>query len=185
MKKFWQLGIILGLISFLFIAGCQSGNEEADNQDEGTDSQEETEGNHEEEEHNHDHDDEAVSFEDVPENIEIEGLSDHYHTGDVFKLEAVTEEEDLDHWHWYIRDSAEEEWTVAEDQYGDSYMGDAEVDGQEVLAVLYDDDHNPVAKSPVTEITIDDHEGEDHEHEDGEEGDHDHDHEHEDDDHHH
>lgn len=178
MKKFWQLGIILGLISFLFIAGCQSGNEEADNREEGTGSQEDAEGNHEEEGHDHAHGDEAASFDDLPENIEIEGLSDHYHTGDVFKLEAVTEEEGLDHWHWYIRDSAEEEWAVAEDQYGDSYMGDAEVDGQEVLAVLYDDDHNPVAKSPVTEITIDDHE-------DSSEDDHGHDHEHEDDDHHH
>lgn len=169
MKKFWQLGIILGLISFLFIAGCQSGNDEAASQEEGTDSQEEAEGNHEEEEHDHDHGDEAVSFDDVPENIQIEGLSDHYHTGDVFKLEAVTEE-DLDHWHWYIRDSSEEEWTVVEDQFEDSYIGDAEVDGQEVIAVLYSDDHEAVAKSPVTEITIDDHEhGHHHHHGDDEE----------------
>ncbi|WP_052400977.1 hypothetical protein [Oceanobacillus jeddahense] len=180
MKKCWQVGIILGFISFLFIAGCQAGNGEADSQEEETDSQEEAEGNHEE--GDHDHGGEAVSFDDVPENIEIEGLSDHYHTGDVFRLEAVTEE-NLDHWHWYIRDSSEEEWTVAEDQYEDSYMGDAEVDGQEVLAVLYDDDHNPVAKSPVTEITIDDHEGEDHDHEDADEEDHDHNHEEEDHDH--
>ncbi|MFD1065188.1 hypothetical protein [Oceanobacillus locisalsi] len=154
MKKFWQIGLILGFISFLFIAGCQSGEGEADSQEEDTDNQEEVS---EEEEHHHDHGEEQASFDDVPENIEIEGLSDHYHTGDVFKLEAVTEEEGLDHWHWYIRDSSDEEWTVAEDQYEDSYMGDAEVDGQEVLAVLYDDDHEPVAKSPVTEITIDDH----------------------------
>ncbi|WP_152656127.1 ZinT/AdcA family metal-binding protein [Oceanobacillus sp. CFH 90083] len=157
MKNFGKLGIILGLISFLFIAGCQSGADDTDSQEEETDSQEDVEANHEEEGH-HDHGDEEASFEDAPENIQIEGLSDHYHTGDVFKLEAVSEE-DLDHWHWYIRDSSEEEWTVAEDQYEDSYIGDANVDGQEVVAVLYNDDHEPVAKSPVIEITIDDHDG--------------------------
>lgn len=158
MNKFWKLGIILGLISFLFIAGCQSDNEDGSGQ--------EKEANQKEEEHHHG--DEAVSFEDAPENIQIEGLSDHYHTGDVFKLTAeLKEETDLNHWHWYIRDTSEDEWQAVEEQEGSSYIGDANVDGQEVIAVLYNDNHEVFAKSPIVEIIIDDHEHGHHHHNHG------------------
>ncbi len=42
----------------------------------------------------------------APETVEIVGLADHYHTGDVVTLAAKLDEEvNYNHWHWYTRES--------------------------------------------------------------------------------
>jgi zinc transport system substrate-binding protein len=138
----------------LFLAACSGTNEEAG----GT---EETESEvHEDGEHNHD--EEHAHDQDAPEDIKIEGLADHYHTGDEIKLTAVLEEEtELDHWHWYSRESADAEWESIEGQESEVFTGKAEINGLELKAVLLDNDHNASVQSPPVTIVIDDHHGHD------------------------
>ncbi|AXF58031.1 metal ABC transporter solute-binding protein, Zn/Mn family [Salicibibacter kimchii] len=93
----------------------------------------------------------------VPEEIDIEGLADHYHTGDTVSLTAESDEDvDYDHWHWYSRDSDNEEWETVSDQDAEDYDAPAE-DGQELMAVLFDDDHEAYAQSAPVTVEIDDH----------------------------
>ncbi|RKN08327.1 choice-of-anchor M domain-containing protein [Streptomyces radicis] len=97
-----------------------------------------------------------------PTSLAIEGLADHYHTGDAVELTAVPDvETDLDHYHWYTRDSPSGEWEAAEGGEGDAYTGTAEIDGQQIRAELLDADHAVVAESEPVTVHIDDHEGED------------------------
>lgn len=103
--------------------------------------------------------------------IEITGLSDHYHTDSSINLSAVVHGTEHDHLHWYTLNPDEEDWVVVEGQSSNSLNMKAEVDGQQIKAVIYGEDHEVVAESEPVTIKIDDHEG-DHEH--GEEG---HDHE--------
>ncbi len=93
-----------------------------------------------------------------PTSLAIEGLADHYHTGETVKLTAEPDvPTELDHYHWYSRDSADAEWEVAEGGEGDTYTGKAEVDGQQLKAELYGDDHEVVASSDAVTVKIDDH----------------------------
>ncbi len=104
--------------------------------------------------------------EDSPESadITIEGLGDHYHTGDTIELTAsLSEDVDYDHWHWYIKESNQTDWEVASGQQGDSFSEEASVDGLEVKATLYNDDHEVFAESEPVVIVIDDHHGHDEE----------------------
>ncbi|RMI46695.1 hypothetical protein EBN88_00205 [Streptomyces triticirhizae] len=95
-----------------------------------------------------------------PTALAIEGLGDHYHTGDAVELTAVPNAPtELDHYHWYSRDSADAEWEAAEGGDGDTYTGTAEVDGQQLKAELLDGDHEVVAASEPVTIHIDDHGG--------------------------
>lgn len=105
---------------------------------------------------------------DVEQTVVVDGVAGHYHTGDMIELTA-THDSDYDHWHWFTRDSDSEEWEVVEDQFSNTLSGAAAVDGQEIKASLYDDDHNLIAESEPVTLVIDDHEGD---------SDHDHDHEH-------
>lgn len=96
--------------------------------------------------------------------IAIDGLGDHYHTGDTIELAAVlSEEADYDHWHWYTRESGQSEWEVASGQEGDTFSGEASVDGLEIKAALYNDNHEVFAESEPVTIVIDDHHGHDEE----------------------
>ncbi|WP_062204717.1 choice-of-anchor M domain-containing protein [Streptomyces sp. NBRC 109706] len=106
-----------------------------------------------------------------PTSLSIEGLAHHYHTGDPVELTAVPEvETELDHYHWYTRDSEAAEWEAAEGGNGDRYSGTAEVDGQQLRAELLDENHEVAAASEPVTIHIDDHEGG---HEGGHDGGHD------------
>lgn len=128
-----------------------------------------------EEEHEHSH---SHSHE-TDQTITIEGVADHYHTEDVIELTA-THNSDYDHWHWFTREPESEEWVVVEDQFSNEFTGVATINGQEIKAELYDNDHNVVAESEPVIITIDDHEGEhshDHDHDHESEENHDHNHE--------
>ncbi|AIF65894.1 hypothetical protein GZ22_04110 [Terribacillus saccharophilus] len=96
--------------------------------------------------------------------IEIEGLGDHYHTGDTVELTAVLSEDvDYDHWHWYIKESDQTEWEAASGQQGETFTGEATTDGLEIKATLYDGDHEVYAESEPVTIVIDDHHGHDEE----------------------
>ncbi|ONK14632.1 choice-of-anchor M domain-containing protein [Streptomyces sp. MP131-18] len=98
----------------------------------------------------------------VPSSLSIEGLADHYHTGDAVELTAVPNAAtDLDHYHWYTRDSAAGDWEAAEGGDGDRYTGTAEIDGRQIKAELLDADHEVVAESAPVTVHIDDHQGED------------------------
>ncbi|TSB45955.1 ZinT family metal-binding protein [Alkalicoccobacillus porphyridii] len=105
------------------------------------------------------HDNEESVNHEVKEEVVVEGLADHYHTGDSITLKAVLKEEvDSADWHWYIRDDEHSEWEIVADQEGKDYLGTAEVDGQQVKAVLFDGQHEAYVQSKPVEITIDDHE---------------------------
>ncbi len=157
-KLFICLLSILALSTFL--VACQGGEQEAS----GTEGEEvvHTEEEHEGEEHNHD---EANSNDhEAPEDIKIEGIADHYHTGDAIELTAVLDEEpEYDHWHWYSRENTDDEWETVSDQESDTFTGEAKIDGLEIKAVLFNDDHEAHVQSAPVEVVIDDHHGEDEE----------------------
>ncbi len=103
----------------------------------------------------HDHDNAGIAY--------IDGLSDHYHSGDEVRLTVREEEESShDHWHWYTlapgADPADDEaWEVVPDNGTDTYEGTAEEDDQQIQAKLFNDDHDVIAQSEPVTIAIDDH----------------------------
>lgn len=151
MKARLYKGAAVLLFSALLV-GCQ----DADTEEE--DSVTEEEDSHTEHDHDHDHESEERADAEV---AEIEGLSDHYHTGDTVSLTASSETaEDTDgHWHWYYRDSEEEEWTAFEGEYEDTLETDA-VEDREIKATYYDEAHNVISESEAITIPIDDHDDE-------------------------
>lgn len=103
-----------------------------------------------------------LNDQDAPEDIKIEGIADHYHTGDKIELTAVLDEEtEFENWQWYTRDNANEDWKVVEGQETGIFTGEATVNGLEVKAVLFNNDQKPSLKSPPAKIVIDDHHGDD------------------------
>ncbi|WP_208591226.1 ZinT family metal-binding protein [Gracilibacillus suaedae] len=154
MKRLLTSLSILLLISF-YLTACQgSEGEQVDGTEEG---EQEV---HTDEEHDH-HEDEEENIE-APEGIEIKGVADHYHTGDTIELTAVLEEDsEFDHWHWYSRESEDAEWEVVSGQETETFTGEATVNGLEIKAVLFDDDHEPSVQSAPVEVIIDDHHGHD------------------------
>ncbi|WP_059106098.1 metal ABC transporter solute-binding protein, Zn/Mn family [Shouchella shacheensis] len=130
-----------------------------------------------EDDHEHDdhsHEDDHEHGETGAGSVDIDGLSDHYHSGDDVQLSASEEEESgHDDWHWYTlapdEDPEDEEaWEVVPDNGTDTYEGTAEEEGQQIKAKLFGDDHEVVAQSEPVTIAIDDHEDDhDHGHEHG------------------
>lgn len=96
---------------------------------------------------------------DVPQDVKLDGIAGHYHTGDDVILTAEAEEEG--HWHWYARNYEEDEWRTVPDSDGNDYTGTATVNGQEIKAVLFDENDEPRIQSAPAEIVIDDHGDED------------------------
>ncbi|KYG33375.1 metal ABC transporter solute-binding protein, Zn/Mn family [Alkalihalobacillus trypoxylicola] len=131
-------------------------------------------GDHEDGDHEHGENDHGANV------ITIEGVAHHYHTGDEVNLTAsIEEDEGYDHWHWYTRESGEEEWEVVPEIGGSEYTAIAESNGLEVKVALFNNEHDIHAESESVEIVIEDHEHGDHEHGGHEHGDHEHgDHEH-------
>jgi len=102
--------------------------------------------------HNHESEDGAQP-------VEIIGLADHYHTGDVVTLVAeLKEETEYEHWHWYTRGSHDEEWEAVSGQGTDHLEYKTTGESFEVKAVLFDDAHHTYAESEPVTVSIDDHE---------------------------
>lgn len=108
--------------------------------------------------------------------ITIQGVAAHYHTGDAIELTAELEEEvEFDHWHWYTRKSADEEWVTVPEVGGPEFKYEATKESFEVQAVLFDNEHNIYAQSEPVKVMIDNH-GNDHAHGDSHEDEHHHEH---------
>ncbi|MFL0504162.1 metal ABC transporter solute-binding protein, Zn/Mn family [Ureibacillus sp. 179-F W5.1 NHS] len=108
--------------------------------------------------------------------ITIQGVAAHYHTGDAIELTAELEEEvEFDHWHWYTRKSADEEWVTVPEVGGPEFKYEATEESFEVQAVLFDNEHNIYAQSEPVKVMIDNH-GNDHTHGDSHEDEHYHEH---------
>lgn len=164
-KSLVTLTSIVAVSAMLAACGSEESGEEQNqgSGEEETAEQEEQSSEEEEAKNEEEHSGEI----DAPEDVAVQGLADHYHTGDEVTLTAELEEDiDSDHWHWYEKAADSEEWEPVSGQESAEYNGEAENDGQEVKAVIYDEDHKPHAQSAPVEIAIDDHEGEEgHSHE--------------------
>jgi len=100
----------------------------------------------------------------VAESIMIKGFADHYHTGDMIELSAELDGKiDYNHWHWYIRESADKKWAIVPGQTGAEFEYEAIGESFEVRAVVLDDAHNEYAQSEPVKIVVNDH-GNEHSH---------------------
>lgn len=137
MNRFIKRGSIV-LVTAGILAGCAS---ESDQQ--ADDSQQV-------EEPAIDNQDTAEEASDVAQTVDIEGLQDHYHTGDKVKLIAKG-------------DGAAWQWVDGNDQViGDSEMLEIDAkDGLQVKAQALDDNDQIIGESDLMEIHIDDHHGTD------------------------
>lgn len=115
---------------------------------------EESSHEHESDDHEHDHHNENSS------SIHIDGVNDHYHSGDTVELEAHTDENtDVDNWKWYSRADSSGEWAEIDGQSSAQYSGTLD-ESVEVKAVLSDDNNEVVAESEPVQLLIDNHDGE-------------------------
>lgn len=137
MNRFIKRGSIV-LVTAGILAGCAS---ESDQQ--AADSQQV-------EEPAMDNQDTAEEASDVAQTVDIEGLQDHYHTGDKVKLIAKG-------------DGAAWQWVDGNDQViGDSERLEIDAkDGLQVKAQALDDNDQIFGESDLMEIHIDDHHGTD------------------------
>jgi zinc/manganese transport system substrate-binding protein len=137
-----------------------------------------------EHDHNHDHGDEHADHEHEDEAthdheasaLHIDGLSDHYHSGDAVALTAHLEQDsNHDHWHWYTlapgKADQDDNWVVVKDAKSDSVTLEDVADGTQVKVKLFDDDHHVVAESEAVTVHIDDHHSADAHETDGQTGD--------------
>ncbi len=90
--------------------------------------------------------------------VTIEGVEDHYHTGDAISLTAVYDS-GTDHFHWYTRESEDDEWTAVSGQYQDEIEIEAADEIGQVKAEQFDDNHEVLSASEPVDIVIDDHDG--------------------------
>ncbi|WP_347298122.1 ZinT/AdcA family metal-binding protein [Dolosigranulum savutiense] len=137
MNRFIKRGSIV-LVTAGILAGCAS---ESDQQ--AADSQQV-------EESAMDNQDAGEAASDVAQTVDVEGLQDHYHTGDKVKLIAKG-------------DGAAWQWVDGNNQViGDSEMLEIDAkDGLQVKAQALDDNDKIIGESDVMEIHIDDHHGTD------------------------
>lgn len=135
MNRFIKRGSIV-LVTAGILAGCASDQQAADSQ--------------QVEEPAIDNQDAAEEASDVAQTVDIEGLQDHYHTGDKVKLIAKG-------------DGAAWQWVDGNDQViGDSEMLEIDAkDGLQVKAQALDDNDQIIGESDLMEIHIDDHHGTD------------------------
>lgn len=90
--------------------------------------------------------------------VTIEGVEDHYHTGDTISLTAAYDS-GTDHFHWYTRESEDAEWTEVSGQYQDEIEIEATDEIGQVKAEQFDDNHEVLTESDPVDIVIDDHGG--------------------------
>ncbi|MFZ4453870.1 metal ABC transporter solute-binding protein, Zn/Mn family [Salibacterium aidingense] len=98
--------------------------------------------------------------------IVVKGAKDHYHSGDNIELTySIQGETESDHVDWLEKSPEEEEAEVVDGEETYTAAASKDLDGTEVSAALYDDDHNIIAQTEPIVIHIDDHEnGDDHNH---------------------
>lgn len=135
MNRFIKRGSIV-LVTAGILAGCASDQQVADSQ--------------QVEEPAIDNQDTAEEASDVAQTVDVDGLQDHYHTGDKVKLMAKG-------------DGAAWQWVDGNDQViGDSEMLEIDAkDGLQVKAQALDDNDQIIGESDLMEIHIDDHHGTD------------------------
>lgn len=137
MNRFIKRGSIV-LVTAGILAGCasESNQQAADSQ--------------QVEEPAIDNQDTAEEASDVAQTVDVDGLQDHYHTGDKVKLIAKG-------------DGAAWQWVDGNNQViGDSEMLEIDAkDGLQVKAQALDDNDQIIGESDVMEIHIDDHHGTD------------------------
>lgn len=108
--------------------------------------------------------------------VQVNGVANHYHTGDEIELTAqLTGDAEYDHWHWYQRANANEDWVAISGQGTATFTLKAPEESFEIQAVVYDNNHNVFAKSEPVELKIDNHDNhvhEDKDHESNEHNDH-------------
>ena len=147
------LSLFSMLIISVFLVACQGTNNQQVDSAGGTESEllEDKEKNM---------DDNHLNDQDAPEDIKIEGIADHYHTGDKIELIATFNENiKSENWQWYSRENVNDDWKAVEGQETEIFTGEARVNGLEVKAVLFNNDHKPYVKSAPAKIVIDDHHG--------------------------
>ena len=135
MNRFIKRGSIV-LVTAGILAGCASDQQATDSQ--------------QVEEPAIDNQDTAEEASDVAQTVDVDGLQDHYHTGDKVKLMAKG-------------DGAAWQWVDGNDQViGDSEMLEIDAkDGLQVKAQALDDNDQIIGESDLMEIHIDDHHGTD------------------------
>lgn len=89
------------------------------------------------------------------EDLEIEGLAGHYHTGDLVEL-TVSADESYDEFQWYTMSNDSDEWEES-GQSGERFEGEAHDTLQMVKVELLDEAGNIISESGSIEILIDDH----------------------------
>jgi zinc transport system substrate-binding protein len=89
------------------------------------------------------------------EEVTIEGVEGHYHTGDLVVL-TVSADEDYDELQWYTMSNDSDEWEES-GQAGESFEGEANGAFQMVKVELLDENGNIISESEPVEILIDDH----------------------------
>lgn len=118
--------------------------------------------------HNHEHegDDSEEATEEDP-SVSLEGVQDHYHTGDTIELTAEYNG-GTDHFHWYTRASEDDDWSEVSGEYHDEIELEATEEIGQVKAEQFDHNHEVLTESEPVDIIIDDHEedGEAHHEED-------------------
>ena len=93
--------------------------------------------------------------------LTIEGMADHYHSGDMVTLTAVQDPPTgEDHYHWFTRTSASDDWSVVAGALTDTLQltAEAALNGRQIIARLYDHDHNVIAESAPVTLHVNDHE---------------------------
>lgn len=90
--------------------------------------------------------------------IEIEGVADHYHTGDRIELFAkLHEETQYTHWQWYQRQDEQSEWETVSGQETSRFTEQSIHEELEIKVVLFNDDNEIYAESSPVTIVIEDH----------------------------
>lgn len=100
----------------------------------------------------------AESGQEQESSIVVEGLSDHYHTGDEVQLVASLQgDTQVGNWQWYIRSNADAEWTAVEGLTTQIFSREATTNGQQIKVALLEDNGNLIQESEAVEVSIDDH----------------------------
>ncbi|GAA0342441.1 metal ABC transporter solute-binding protein, Zn/Mn family [Oceanobacillus oncorhynchi subsp. oncorhynchi] len=113
-------------------------------------------------EHAHGNEEEHYNEEEAEDNgdIIIDGINDHYHSGDTASIEAEANvDEDIVEWNWYFRTEGSEEWELNEEADDASFETQIN-DTLEVKLELEDADGEVIAESGIVELLIDNHDGE-------------------------
>lgn len=116
-------------------------------------------GNHSHEDHGNDeHEETTHSHDDY--DVLIEGIEDHYHTGDAVSLSVQEPGE----WFWYTKEASasEEDWTRIQDEPASELEIEASDATQQIKAIQYNDEEEVDLTSNIVSISIDDHHGHNH-----------------------